>query len=73
MRHAWKAPASGIDGLIIVANGGSDRAGIITINEVRGFFKGTTILSACPSRSGGVATQGDRRKPIDLAGDLAHR
>ncbi len=59
VRHARKAAASGVDGLILVANGAGGHAGIINpfalINEVRQFFSGTIILSGCLSTGQDVA------------------
>jgi len=59
VRHARKAAESGVDGLILVANGAGGHAGIINpfalVNEVRAFFKGTIILSGCLSNGQDVA------------------
>ena len=59
VRHARKAAEAGVDGLILVANGAGGHAGIINpfalVNEVRGFFDGTIILSGCLSNGGDVA------------------
>lgn len=59
VRHARKAAVSGVDGLILVANGAGGHAGIINpfalINEVRQFFSGTIILSGCLSTGQDVA------------------
>ena len=59
VRHARKAAESGVDGLILVANGAGGPAGIINpfalINEVRQFFSGTIILSGCLSTGQDVA------------------
>jgi len=59
VRHARKAAESGVDGLILVANGAGGHAGIINpfalINEVRQFFSGTIILSGCLSTGQDVA------------------
>ena len=59
VRHAKKAAESGVDGLILVANGAGGHAGIINpfalVNEVREFFKGTIILSGCLSNGQDVA------------------
>ena len=59
VRHARKAAESGVDGLILVANGAGGHAGIINpfalVNEVREFFKGTIILSGCLSTGQDVA------------------
>lgn len=59
VRHAKKAAESGVDGLILVANGAGGHAGVINpfalVNEVREFFKGTIILSGCLSNGQDVA------------------
>ena len=59
VRHARKAAESGVDGLILVANGAGGHAGIVNpfalINEVREFFDGTIILSGCLSTGQDVA------------------
>ena len=59
VRHARKAAESGVDGLILVANGAGGHAGIINpfalVNEVREFFDGTIILSGCLSTGQDVA------------------
>ena len=59
VRHARKAAESGVDGLILVANGAGGHAGIVNpfalVNEVREFFDGTIILSGCLSTGRDVA------------------
>ena len=59
VRHARKAAQAGVDGLILVANGAGGHAGVINpfalVNEVRGFFDGTIILSGCLSTGQDVA------------------
>jgi nitronate monooxygenase len=59
VRHARKAAESGVDGLILVANGAGGHAGIVNpfalVNEVREFFDGTIILSGCLSTGQDVA------------------
>lgn len=59
VRHAKKAAAAGVDGLILVANGAGGHAGVVNpfalINEVREFFDGTIILSGCLSTGRDVA------------------
>ncbi|WP_374276093.1 NAD(P)H-dependent flavin oxidoreductase [Brevundimonas sp.] len=59
VRHARKAAAAGVDGLILVANGAGGHAGVVNpfalINEVRSFFDGTIILSGCLSTGQDVA------------------
>jgi nitronate monooxygenase len=59
VRHARKAADAGVDGLILVANGAGGHAGIVNpfalVEEVRGFFDGTIILSGCLSTGSDVA------------------
>jgi nitronate monooxygenase len=59
VRHARKAAQAGVDGLILVANGAGGHAGVVNpfalIEEVRGFFDGTIILSGCLSTGRDVA------------------
>ncbi|MDQ8027513.1 MAG: nitronate monooxygenase family protein [Brevundimonas sp.] len=59
VRHARKAAEAGVDGLILVANGAGGHAGIVNpfalVEEVRGFFDGTIILSGCLSTGSDVA------------------
>lgn len=59
VRHARKAAQAGVDGLILVANGAGGHAGVVNpfalVEEVRGFFDGTIILSGCLSTGGDVA------------------
>lgn len=59
VRHARKAAEAGVDGLILVANGAGGHAGVVNpfalIEEVRGFFDGTIILSGCLSTGRDVA------------------
>jgi nitronate monooxygenase len=59
VRHARKAAQAGVDGLILVANGAGGHAGVVNpfalVDEVRGFFDGTIILSGCLSTGGDVA------------------
>lgn len=59
VRHARKAAEAGVDGLILVANGAGGHAGVVNpfalIEEVRGFFDGTIILSGCLSSGRDVA------------------
>jgi len=53
MRHARKAAAAGVDGLILVCTGAGGHAGTLSpfalVNEVRQFFDGTIILSGAIS------------------------
>jgi nitronate monooxygenase len=59
VRHARKAAQAGVDGLILVANGAGGHAGVVNpfalVEEVRGFFDGTIILSGCLSTGSDVA------------------
>lgn len=59
-RHARKAAAAGVDGLIAVCNGAGGHAGTINpfalINEIRQFFDKTVLLSGCLSTGQDVAT-----------------
>ena len=59
VRHARKAAEAGVDGLILVANGAGGHAGIVNpfalVEEVRGFYDGTLILSGCLSTGSDVA------------------
>ena len=59
VRHAKKAAQAGVDGLILVANGAGGHAGVVNpfalVEEVRGFFDGTIILSGCLSTGRDVA------------------
>jgi nitronate monooxygenase len=59
VRHAKKAAQAGVDGLILVANGAGGHAGVVNpfalVEEVRGFFDGTLILSGCLSTGRDVA------------------
>lgn len=59
VRHARKAAQAGVDGLILVANGAGGHAGVVNpfalVEEVRGFFDGTIILSGCLSTGRDIA------------------
>lgn len=59
VRHAKKAAQAGVDGLILVAAGAGGHAGVVNpfalVEEVRGFFDGTIILSGCLSTGRDVA------------------
>ena len=59
VRHARKAAQAGVDGLILVAAGAGGHAGVVNpfalVEEVRGFFDGTIILSGCLSTGRDVA------------------
>jgi nitronate monooxygenase len=53
VKHARKALAAGVDGLILVAAGAGGHAGVINpialINEIRAFYDGPLALSGCIS------------------------
>ena len=59
VRHAKKAAAAGVDGLIAVAAGAGGHAGTINpfglVSELRAFFEKTILLSGCQSTGGDVA------------------
>ena len=54
LRHARKAAAAGVDGLILVCAGAGGHAGTLSpfalVSEVRAFFSGTIILSGAITR-----------------------
>lgn len=60
LRHARKAAAAGVDGLIAVGAGAGGHAGTLSpfalLNEIRAFFDGQVILSGCLSSGRDVAT-----------------
>ncbi|MFK7933203.1 MAG: NAD(P)H-dependent flavin oxidoreductase [Saprospiraceae bacterium] len=59
-RHAEKAAAAGVDGLILVCAGAGGHAGTLNpmpfVQEVRSFFDGTILLSGCMSNGQDVAS-----------------
>ena len=69
MRHARKAAAAGVDGLILVCAGAGGHAGVINpfalVPEVRAFFGGTVILAGCISDGRAIAAA--RLMGADLA------
>lgn len=69
-RHAEKAAESGVDGLILVAAGAGGHAGTINpmpfVQEIRGFFKKTILLSGCMSNGRDVASA------MQMGADLAY-
>ena len=69
-RHAQKAAAAGVDGLILVCAGAGGHAGSLNpfalINEVRQFFDKTVILS------GALSTGGDIAAAQMMGADLAY-
>ena len=70
LRHARKAAAAGVDGLICVAAGAGGHAGTLHpmpfVSEVRNFFEGTILLSGCLSTGRDVASA------MQLGADLAY-
>jgi nitronate monooxygenase len=69
-RHAEKAAEAGVDGLILVAAGAGGHAGTINpmpfVQEIRGFFKKTILLSGCISNGRDVASA------MQMGADLAY-
>jgi nitronate monooxygenase len=69
-RHAEKAAAAGVDGLILVAAGAGGHAGTINpmtlVAEVKKFFKKTVILSGC------ISTGRDVASAMQMGADLAY-
>lgn len=59
LRHAQKAAAAGVDGLIAVCAGAGGHAGILNplafVGEVRQFFHGTLVLAGCISKGQDIA------------------
>jgi len=70
LRHAAKAAAAGVDGLICVAAGAGGHAGTLHpmpfVQEVRSFFDGTILLSGCMSTGRDVASA------MQIGADLAY-
>lgn len=60
LRHAQKAGAAGVDGLIAVGAGAGGHAGTMSpfalVNEIRRFYSGQIILSGCLSTGRDIAT-----------------
>ncbi|RMG76972.1 MAG: nitronate monooxygenase [Bacteroidetes bacterium] len=69
-RHAIKAAAAGVDGLILVAAGAGGHAGTINpmalVAEIRAFFEKTILLSGCISTGRDIATA------TQMGADLAY-
>lgn len=69
-RHAEKAAEAGVDGLILVAAGAGGHAGTLNpmpfIQEIRGFYKKTILLSGCMSNGRDVASA------MQMGADLAY-
>ncbi|MEO0895081.1 MAG: nitronate monooxygenase [Bacteroidota bacterium] len=70
LRHATKAAAAGVDGLICVAAGAGGHAGTLHpmpfIQEVRSMFDGTILLSGCISNGQDIASA------MQMGADLAY-
>ena len=69
-RHAEKAQAAGVDGLILVSAGAGGHAGTLNpipfVSEIRSFFDKTILLSGCLSNGRDVATA------LQMGADLAY-
>jgi len=69
-RHAEKAAAAGVDGLICVAAGAGGHAGLLNpipfISEMRSFYDGLILLSGCMSNGRDVASA------MQMGADLAY-
>lgn len=69
-RHAEKAAAAGVDGLILVAAGAGGHAGTINpmtlVAEIRKFYDKTLILSGCISNGRDIASA------MQMGADLAY-
>lgn len=69
-RHARKAAAAGVDGLILVAAGAGGHAGTASpfalVHEIREFFAGTILLAGCLNNGRDVATA------LQMGADLAY-
>lgn len=69
-RHAQKAAAAGVDGLILVAAGAGGHAGTINpmslVAEIKSFFDKTVLLSGC------ISTGRDVASAMQMGADLAY-
>ena len=69
-RHAEKAAAAGVDGLILVSAGAGGHAGTINpmtlVAEIKRFFNKTIILSGC------ISTGRDVASAMQMGADLAY-
>ncbi len=69
-RHAEKAAAAGVDGLILVSAGAGGHAGTINpmtlVSEIKRFFNKTIILSGC------ISTGRDVASAMQMGADLAY-
>ena len=70
LRHAKKAVAAGVDGLILVSAGAGGHAGTLHpmpfISEIRNFFDGIILLSGCMSTGRDIASA------MQMGADLAY-
>lgn len=70
LRHARKAAAAGVDGLILVAAGAGGHAGTLSpfalVGEVRQFFAGTIVLS------GSMSSGRDILAALAMGADIAY-
>ncbi|MFS4454575.1 NAD(P)H-dependent flavin oxidoreductase [Maribacter sp. 2304DJ31-5] len=69
-RHAEKAAAAGVDGLILVAAGAGGHAGTINpmalVGEIKKFFHKTIVLSGC------ISTGRDIAAALQMGADMAY-
>lgn len=69
-RHAIKAAAAGVDGLILVSAGAGGHAGTINpmslVSEIKSFFDKTILLSGCISNGRDIASA------MQMGADLAY-
>jgi nitronate monooxygenase len=69
-RHAEKANEAGVDGLILVCAGAGGHGGTLNpiafVNEIRGFFNKTILLSGC------ISTGRDIASALQIGADLAY-
>ncbi len=69
-RHAEKAAAAGVDGLILVSAGAGGHAGTLNpmafVNEIRSFYQKTILLSGC------ISTGQDVASALQMGADLAY-
>lgn len=69
-RHAEKAAAAGVDGLILVAAGAGGHAGTVNpmtlVSEIRAFYDKTILLAGC------ISTGRDIAAALQMGADLAY-
>lgn len=69
-RHAAKAAAAGVDGLILVSAGAGGHAGLLNpmpfIGEIKAFFDGLILLSGC------ISTGRDVASAMQMGADFAY-